>query len=75
MKIKFRWYDLWVGVYYDKEKRRIHICPFPCIIFEFDLKPKNSVCEECGAFFMGGYQFHSGSFSHLYDKQQKKKRR
>lgn len=25
------WYDLWVGVFVDRSKRRIYICPLPCI--------------------------------------------
>lgn len=32
MKIQpiFAWYDLWVGVFYDRQKRRLYILPFPC---------------------------------------------
>jgi hypothetical protein len=33
MKIKpiFAWYDLWIGAYWNSEKRRLYILPFPCI--------------------------------------------
>jgi hypothetical protein len=27
----FRWYDLWIGVYIDRQKRAIYICPLPTI--------------------------------------------
>ena len=27
------WYDLWVGVYVDREKRTVYVFPFPCIGF------------------------------------------
>lgn len=32
MKVKVfcRWYDLWVGVYFDIEGRAIYVCPIPC---------------------------------------------
>ena len=31
MRVKpfFRWYDLWIGVFVDIERRRLYICPFP----------------------------------------------
>lgn len=30
MKFVFAWYDLWVGVYWDREKRKLYIFPIPC---------------------------------------------
>lgn len=27
----FRWYDLWVGAYYDRGSRTVYICPLPMI--------------------------------------------
>jgi len=27
---EFAWYDLWVGVYYDRGRRRIYFFPIPC---------------------------------------------
>lgn len=27
----FAWYDLWVGVFIDRAKRRVYIFPLPCI--------------------------------------------
>ncbi len=25
------WYDLWIGVYIDRKKRRLYVLPLPCI--------------------------------------------
>jgi hypothetical protein len=25
------WYDLWVGIYWDRQKRRLYILPMPCV--------------------------------------------
>lgn len=35
MKIRpiFAWYDVWVGVYWDRQKRRLYVLPFPCLGF------------------------------------------
>ena len=32
MKIRpiFAWYDLWVGIYIDRENRRVYVLPVPC---------------------------------------------
>lgn len=27
----FAWYDLWVGAFWDRQKRRLYILPVPCI--------------------------------------------
>lgn len=46
MKIKplLAWYDLWIGVFWDRIKRRLYILPLPCIgvVLEFD------DCTRCG---------------------------
>ena len=36
------WYDFWVGVYWDRTKRRLYILPLPClgIFVQFALPPK-----------------------------------
>ena len=43
MKIRpfFRWYDLWVGVYYDTKNRVIYFCPVPCIGLKVTLEGKS----------------------------------
>ena len=31
------WYDLWIGAFYDGNKRRLYILPLPCIGFYIQL--------------------------------------
>lgn len=33
MRLKpfFRWYDLWVGAYYDRDSRALYICLLPMV--------------------------------------------
>jgi hypothetical protein len=35
LKPIFAWYDFWVGVYVDREKRRVYVFPIPCFGFVF----------------------------------------
>jgi hypothetical protein len=30
-KLIFAWYDLWIGVFIDRAKRRVYILPLPCL--------------------------------------------
>ena len=31
-RLFFAWFDLWIGAYYDRKKKILYICPFPCIV-------------------------------------------
>ena len=31
--LSFAWYDLWIGAYIDTKRRRLYICPIPCLLF------------------------------------------
>lgn len=33
-RICFRWYDLWVGAYWDGMRKILYICPLPCLVLE-----------------------------------------
>jgi hypothetical protein len=40
MKVRpiFAWYDLWIGVFIDRTKRRLYILPLPCIGIVIDFR-------------------------------------
>jgi hypothetical protein len=35
VSIRFAWYDMWVGAYYDREKGTLYVCPLPCLLLTF----------------------------------------
>lgn len=66
MKIKplFAWYDLWIGAFVDRAKRRIYIFPVPCVGFyiEWSERIPKSEWAMCRMIELG---------SHLDQKQAK----
>lgn len=34
----FRWYDIWIGLYIDKDSKTIYFCPLPMIGLKIKLK-------------------------------------
>ena len=38
MRIEFKWFDLWVGVFIDTKNKKIYICFIPTIIISFNYK-------------------------------------
>ena len=32
VRVFVAWYDLWIGVYVDKARRRVYICLLPCVV-------------------------------------------
>lgn len=33
------WYDCWIGVYVDRSKRTVYICPLPCCVVKVERNP------------------------------------
>ena len=40
------WYDLWIGIFFDRNNRRIYILPFPCIGFYVQLSNNSAHNED-----------------------------
>lgn len=68
-KLMFAWYDLWLGVFVDKDRRRVYVFPIPMfgVCFEFrrwfwsrdaaDKAPAIGGMTQCHVH--GGYGFRS----------------
>ena len=41
VRLIFRWYDLWVGVFVDTQKRRVYFFPVPCVGIVIELEARN----------------------------------
>ena len=43
VSLRFAWYDIWVGAFWDREKKRLYVCPLPMVLLAFQIgtpKPK-----------------------------------
>lgn len=36
VSIFFAWYDLWVGAYWDRQKRVLYVCPLPMVVIKVE---------------------------------------
>ena len=34
-EVRFLWFDMWIGAYWDRVGRMLYVCPLPCIVFKF----------------------------------------
>jgi len=41
----FAWFDLWVGIFIDRPKRRIYVFPLPCIGIVIERGPADPTPE------------------------------
>lgn len=44
----FAWYDFWIGLFWDREKRRLCVLPVPCcgMVFDFVARPETRLPKE-----------------------------
>lgn len=40
LRLYFCWYDLWIGVYWDRTGRMLYICPLPTIVLAIYIAPR-----------------------------------
>ena len=40
VELSFIWFDFWIGMYYDREKRILYNNPFPTLVFIIDLNKR-----------------------------------
>lgn len=42
----FAWYDFWIGLFYDRGKRRLYVFPVPCVGFYLQFKQREVVTPD-----------------------------
>ncbi len=47
-KIQFKWYDLWVGAFWDAKRRTLYVCPLPTLVLRFRFRQEHLLpCPFC----------------------------
>jgi hypothetical protein len=39
MSIRFAWYDLWIGAFWDRKARVLYVCPLPMLLVVIPFGP------------------------------------
>jgi hypothetical protein len=37
-EIKFAWYDMWVGAFWDRKQKVLYVCPLPMLLIVLHTK-------------------------------------
>jgi hypothetical protein len=32
IKLRWKWYDLWIGAYWSRASRTLYVCPLPTVV-------------------------------------------
>ena len=35
LNFDFKWFDFWVGLFYDRKQKILYFCPFPTLVLSF----------------------------------------
>lgn len=46
VNVFFAWFDFWIGLYFDRNKKILYLCPFPMLCISFRIE-KVKVCPKC----------------------------
>jgi hypothetical protein len=38
--VRFAWYDMWVGAFWDRKERVLYVCPMPCLLLTWRIGKK-----------------------------------
>lgn len=49
VELLFAWYDLWVGLYWDRKSRTLYALPIPMFGLKISFAPASpNACDTCG---------------------------
>ncbi|MBX3396534.1 MAG: hypothetical protein KF841_14325 [Phycisphaerae bacterium] len=46
LSLKFKWFDLWLGAFWDRDRNTLYVCILPCLPIVIDFRKASDIADD-----------------------------